>query len=222
MFLTTGEVAVALHVTIPTVKRWVKDGHLSAFKTAGGHFRITSDELERFRASMHMPEPAGEIPRILVVDDNVDFRETLANAYGFDGRFKVELAEDGYEGLIKVGSFRPNLLILDICMPGLDGISVCRKMKKDPTALGTKILAVTGLDEPGVRETILQAGADGFLEKPLTLTELDAEVERLLDVSTKRESTAALASHLRGVDDPVVPASVDKVGRTIRTMRAAS
>jgi len=214
VFLTTGEVATALHVTIPTIKRWVKDGHLAAFKTAGGHYRITGEELERFRAVHQMPgQIVEDVARILVVEDNIDLRNTLATAFMPDGRFKVELAEDGYEGLIKVGSFRPHLLILDIRMPGLDGFGVCRKMKKDPAAIQTKILAMTGYLEDGVRERIIEAGADGFMEKPVSLAVLDAEVERLLGLPINREAMAALAGRLHGVDDPAV---------SPRAMRATS
>jgi excisionase family DNA binding protein len=223
VYLTTGEVATALHVTIPTIKRWVKDGHIAAFKTAGGHYRITDEELDRFRAVHQMPgQLIEDVARILVVEDNIELRNTLAAAYAPDGRFKVELAEDGYEGLIKVGSFRPHLLILDIRMPGLDGFGVCRNMKKDPAAMQTKILAMTGYVEDGVKERIIEAGADGFIEKPVSLAVVDAEIEHLLGISIDREAMAASARDLHGVDDPVVPARMQKAGRPISTMRTAS
>lgn len=187
-FLTTGEAAAALQITIPTVKRWVRDGHLSAFKTVGGHYRIAEEALERFRAAHGVPVPAEDPPRVLIIDDDSKLRDTLADAFLLDGGFKVEVAEDGYEGLIKVGSFRPHLLILDLRMPGLDGFHVCRKVKQDPTTFGTRILAVTGYAEGNVAARIMEAGADGFLEKPLALPALDAEVERVLGISLKRQS----------------------------------
>ncbi|MBM4443159.1 MAG: response regulator [Candidatus Rokubacteria bacterium] len=189
VFLTTGAVAAALDVTIPTVKRWVKYGHLSAFKTAGGHYRICAEELERFRAAHEIPLRTDDV-RILVVDDDATFGATMVETFGLDGRFKVELAEDGYEGLIKVGGFRPHLLVLDLHMPGLDGYHVCRKVKSDPAARDTRILAITGDTTPGVRERIVAAGADGFLEKPLTLGTLDAEIARLLGVAARTDARA--------------------------------
>jgi two-component system OmpR family response regulator len=183
--LTTGQVAGSCQVTIPTVKRWIREGHLTAFQTAGGHFRVTEDEFRRFQAVHRMPvDRAGAeieaLPKILVVDDDAALLDTLWEALTWDGRYKVELAQDGYEGLIKVGSFAPNLLVLDIRMPGLNGFQVCRRVKADPATRDTRILAMTGHGGQHTREQILEAGADGFLEKPIRLDTLQAEVARLV------------------------------------------
>jgi two-component system OmpR family response regulator len=185
-FLTTGQIAAGCQVTIPTVKRWIREGHLTAFQTAGGHYRITEDEFRRFQSAHRMPTDAASpteregLPRILIVDDDGALLETLSEALTVDGRYKVELAQDGYEGLIKVGSFSPDLLLLDIRMPGLNGFQVCRRVKADPRAGVTRILAMSGHGGELAREQILEAGADGFLEKPIGLERLQAEVVRLL------------------------------------------
>jgi excisionase family DNA binding protein len=184
-FLTTGQIATSCQVTIPTVKRWIREGYISAFQTAGGHFRITEDEFKRFQAVHRMPvdRPGPEVevlPKILIVDDDAALLDTLWEALTWDGRYKVEVAQDGYEGLIKVGSFAPNLLVLDIRMPGLNGFQVCRRVKADPATRETRILAITGQGAQDTREQILEAGADGFLEKPIRLDDLQAEVARLV------------------------------------------
>jgi excisionase family DNA binding protein len=179
-FLTTGEVADALHVTIPTIKRWIREGHLKAFRTAGGHHRISETEVARFQGSHSMPTPSDQPIRVLVVDDDAKHREVLVEALRLDPRYKVDVAVDGYEGLIKVGTFRPALLILDLRMPGLDGYHVCRTVKEDPLMADTKIIAITGFVDEGARERILEAGADGFLPKPIGLAILLSEVERVL------------------------------------------
>jgi excisionase family DNA binding protein len=188
-FLTTGQIAAACQVTIPTVKRWIREGHLTAFQTAGGHFRVTEDEFRRFQDALRMPveqtgpeaePPPQTLPKILIVDDDAALLDTLWEALTWDGRYKVEVAQDGYEGLIKVGSFAPNLLVLDIRMPGLNGFQVCRRVKADPGTHGIKILAITGHSVQHTRDQIAEAGADGFLEKPIKLDELQAEVARLV------------------------------------------
>ena len=181
-FMTTGEIASVLQVTIPTVKRWIRDGHLSAFRTAGGHYRVTDDEMARFQAVHHVPSASGDQLRVLIVDDDAAVRGMVAQALSLESRFRVEVAEDGYEGLIKVGTFRPHLLVLDVRMPGLDGFQVCRKVKGDPATSRTRILAITGFVAANARERLLAAGADGFLQKPLQLDALYAEVTRLLGV----------------------------------------
>jgi two-component system OmpR family response regulator len=188
-FLTTGQIAASCQVTIPTVKRWIREGHLTAFQTAGGHFRVTEDEFRRFQDALRMPvertgpeaEPSPQSqPKILVVDDDAALLDTLWEALTWDGRYKVEVAQDGYEGLIKVGSFAPNLLVLDIRMPGLNGFQVCRRVKADPATRSIKILAITGHSVPHTREQIVEAGADGYLEKPIQLDDLQSEVARLV------------------------------------------
>ena len=185
-FLTTGQIAGACQVTIPTVKRWIREGHITAFQTAGGHFRITEEEFRRFQAAHRMPldrvviEPEA-LPKILIIDDDAALLDTLWEALTWDGRYKVEVANDPYEGLIKVGSFAPDLLVLDVRMPGLNGFQVCRRVKADPATGETRILAITGHGGDHTREQILESGADGFLEKPIGLDDLQSEVARLLD-----------------------------------------
>lgn len=179
-FLTTGEVAGAYGVSIPTVKRWIRDGRLRAIKTSGGHFHISRREFLRFRAAYAGAAVGEGPPRILVVDDEPTVRAALVEALGLEQGSKVEAAVDGYEGLVKVGTFRPHLLVLDLLMPGLDGFRVCQRVKADPVARATKILAITACRDEDVGRRILQAGADGFLLKPFQLSELRAEVARLL------------------------------------------
>ena len=184
-FLTTGHIAGACQVTIPTVKRWIREGHLAAFQTAGGHYRVTEEEFRRFQGAHGIPSPPpplaqGDLPRILIVDDDAALLATLFEALTWDGRYKVEVAQDGYEGLIKVGSFSPDVLLLDIRMPGLNGFQVCRRVKADPRARVTRILAMSGHGGEHAREQMLEAGADGFLDKPIGLERLQAEVARLL------------------------------------------
>ncbi len=179
-FLTTGEVAAACQVSIPAVKRWIREGHLAAFRTPGGHYRITEAEFKHFQNSHGMPGATEGPPRILIIDDDSKLLDTLVEALTWDQRYTVEVARDGYDGLIKVGTSRPHLLILDLHMPGLDGFQVCQKVKADPVTHSIKIVAITAYPEGSARERILEAGADGFLEKPFRLPELQAEVARLV------------------------------------------
>jgi len=187
-------VGAACQVTIPTVKRWIREGHLAAFQTAGGHYRITEEELQRFLTVRHIPstlEIREELPKILIVDDDLTLLNTLAEVLSWDGRHKVEVAQDGYEGLIKVGSFRPDLLILDIRMPGLDGFQVCRQVKADPVTRLTKILAMTGHPDVNTRARMAGSGADAFLAKPIQPVELQTEVDRLLGRRPSESNHAA-------------------------------
>jgi excisionase family DNA binding protein len=175
-YLTTGEVGEMLEVSPAAIKKWIQQGKLSAFRTPGGHFRILADEFERFQKTHGFGAGAGEPPRVLVVDDQSEVAEALvASLRAYDSRARMETAANGFEGLLKVGTFRPDVLLLDLGMPGMDGFEVCRQLKRDPVIRETKVVAMTDrvLDaEPRAME----AGADGVLFKPLEA----AAVRRLL------------------------------------------
>jgi len=188
-FMTTGAVASACQVSIPTVKRWIREGHLASFQTAGGHYRVTEDELDRFRVSRHIPAAspvAEELPKVLIIDDDPVALGALADAFTWAGRYKVEVAQDGYEGLIRVGSFRPDVLVLDLRMPGLNGFQVCRRIKADPATRSTRILAVSGYAQGDTTARAFEAGADEFLEKPLEFRRLRSAVDRLVAATSRR------------------------------------
>ena len=195
-FMTTGRVAAAFQVTIPTVKRWIREGHLKAFQTAGGHYRITEQELEHFRAARNfpvIPTVSEEVPRVLVVDDDLLLLSMLSESLTLAGRYEIEVAQNGYEGLIKVGSFRPHVLILDVRMPGLDGFQVCRRVKAEPGSRATRILVMTGHVQDDTEKLAMDAGADVFLAKPAQLARVHAEVDRLIAISSNRDHATGRA-----------------------------
>ena len=180
--LTTGLAAAHCQVSTPTVKTWIREGRLRAYKTPGGHARIAVDEFQRFLQRHQMPAyPTAPPPAVvLVVDDEPQVVDMLVELLAHHPRgFKIETASDGYEALIKLGSLRPALLILDAMMPKLDGIELCRHLKGHPETQAIKILGVTGY--PGVAPELLAAGADAVLMKPLALDEIERHLGRLVD-----------------------------------------
>lgn len=180
-FLTTGGAARMCQVSTMTIKKWIGTGKLKAFRTPGGHYRIDPGEFEKFLAAYRFPSESEDPPRVLVVDDDPSVVEALVTAFrALLPEFKLEAASGGYEGLIKIGTFRPHLLVLDLRMPGLDGFEVCRRVKSDPALLSTNILAVTAYPEEFSREKALQCGADAFFVKPLNIGELIARVKSLV------------------------------------------
>jgi DNA-binding response OmpR family regulator len=128
-----------------------------------------------------------------VVDDDPLLLSMLTDFLTAEGRYSIEVAQDGYDGLIKVGSFRPDVLILDIRMPGIDGVEVCRRVKADPGSRATKILILTGYTQGDTRARVMEAGADMLLEKPIPLTRLQADVDGLLGISSNGHHTTGRA-----------------------------
>ena len=183
--LTTGEVARYCDVSTNAVKKWIRNGRLRAFRTPGGHFRVESEDFKQFLLQHKMPVYAeffgGDSRRVLVVDDDAQVREMLATVLGtMEPRMEVEQAEDGYDALLKAGHTRPDLMILDLKMPRMDGFEACRRIRTNPATSGTKILAVSGyMDEEAERE-IVRCGASDYMRKPLDIEEFRRRVAKLL------------------------------------------
>ncbi len=181
--LTTGQMAEYCQVRPATVFNWIKEGKLKAYSTPGGHYRVRLEDFRDFLEKYEIPidEDFFALPgnRILIVDDEpsvVEFIERALSGAGEDYRF--ERASDGYEAGLKVASFDPNLVILDLVMPQVDGFEVCRRIKTDPETLGTRVLVVTGYPEEVERAK--ECGADDYLVKPLRVEVLREKVWNLM------------------------------------------
>jgi excisionase family DNA binding protein len=166
-----------------TLWRWVKSGELKSFHTPGGHFRILRQDLESFMSEKGMLFPFHKHSikkKILIVDDDPKIRELLAQILSSNG-YRVEVASDGFEAGTHTLRFKPDLIILDLFMAGMDGFEICKRIKTDPSASHIKILAITGFDTDENRNRIMQAGADGYLAKPIEKTTLLQHMEVIFE-----------------------------------------
>ena len=176
----------AKYCAIGRVTLWkcVKSGELKASLTPGGHYRILKKDLEAFArkkgmyplASYHPPQKN----KILIVDDDRDIREMLTRILRFH-KYETETASDGFETGAKVVGFKPDLIILDLFMPGMDGFEVCKKLKEGPGSADIKILIYTGDESDENRERIMALGADGYLVKPVDNNVFFRQVKNLLN-----------------------------------------
>ncbi|MCX9083084.1 MAG: response regulator [Candidatus Methanoperedens sp.] len=119
-------------------------------------------------------------PRILVVDDepmNVEIFEGYLS-----GDYDVIKAYNGDEALLKVETTNPDLILLDVMMPGKNGFDVCKILKDNPKTMAIPIIFVTALNEKEDRIKALEAGADDFLSKPIDIIEVTARVKSLLRI----------------------------------------
>jgi len=185
--LSTGDVARYCHTGVTQVKRWIKAGELVAFQNPGGHYRITKENFRSFLERNGMPVSEDffkgmKKKKILIADDDAGLVEAISEV--FITRYKdmaIETAHDGYETLIKTGDFKPDLLILDIRMPKIDGLEVCRRLREDTTRTpGIKIIVITAHSSSYDRETVLKNGANDYLSKPFKMKMLIEAVEKLL------------------------------------------
>lgn len=129
-------------------------------------------------------------PRALVVDDYQDTRAILIDVLVSHG-FRVETAEDGVEALAKARTWKPDVAVLDLSMPGLDGFEVARRLKSDDTTRHLPLVAYTAHTDPEYRSRALEAGFDSFLVKPTPPGELISELQALLPEPARRVARGA-------------------------------
>lgn len=137
--------------------------------------------------------------RVLVVDDDPQLREALTRALELDG-YQVTTAANGAQALESISAHRPDVAVLDVMMPYVGGLDVCRTLRERKDRL--PILVLTARDEVGDRVAGLDAGADDYLTKPFALDELRARLRALLRRTTPDEDTAAVLRYEDLVLDP--------------------
>jgi excisionase family DNA binding protein len=179
---TTHDVSRLLHVNPRSVINWIEQSLLPSYRTPGGHRRIRHDDLLAFLRKHEMPTPASLLEgqfNVLIVDDEHGIIDIIQTFLQRQGGYEIASASDGITALIEVGRVKPDLLILDINIPGVDGVEVCRRIKAD-SSNKTAIIAVSGTAEK--EKKVLAAGADAFMLKPIDLDKLHTEARRLLRV----------------------------------------
>jgi excisionase family DNA binding protein len=211
---TVNQVSELLQVSPQTIVNWIEAGRLEAYKTPGGHRRVKRPDLEAFVKRHNLPvfglsadsdEEGRKMKKILVVDDDQVIVETLTAGLEEDPHeYEVITAADGFEAGLQVSHFRPDLLILDIMMPDIDGYEVCRRLKSTEETKHIKIIVLSGyLDEENYRK-MREYGADQCFSKPLPLERLREEIARLLYPHEARK-TAAAKEDPRGLGVNPVP-----------------
>jgi CheY-like chemotaxis protein len=118
-------------------------------------------------------------PLVLVVDDFADNRDMYARFLEFSG-FRASQAANGQEALDKAFAERPDLVVMDLSLPGLDGWEATRRLKADERTKDVPVVAVTGHALEGSRETATKAGCDGYIAKPCLPADLVTEIRRVL------------------------------------------
>ena len=170
---TTFETAKLCHVSPLSIINWVNAGRLPAFRTPGGHRRIRREDLVRFMRDSGIPLPddlkeGSGRTKVLVVDDEASIREVLAEHLTTrPNPYEVLTAADGFEAGRLVATYKPDVVLLDLKMPGLDGFQICRTIKADPETSNTLVIAMTGYYSPDTEARILECGAVRCFSKPV-------------------------------------------------------
>jgi two-component system OmpR family response regulator len=189
------EVANICGVVNQTAINWIKNGYLKAFTTPGGQYRVYSEDLIGFLhgRGMRIPDElrasAGETiasQKVLIVDDDRSLNNLLKQYLEkhFTGLAFLQ-AFDGFEAGSMLATLKPGLILLDIDLPGINGHEICKRIKKDDSLGKPKIIMISGLGDPELKELVLAEGADVFLEKPLDFEDVLNAMAGLVKLPTR-------------------------------------
>ena len=172
--LTSSEVGALLQVNPSSVKKWVDTGHLSAFRTPGGHRRIRALDLIAFLERHRMPVPhalrdAGR-RRVVVVDDDKLQLRALARRLRRADAVEVHAIDDPIDALVRIGALQPHAVVVDVLMPRLSGLDLCRALRHCPETRGAIVIAVSASMSAELAAHAADAGAHHALAKPIDPT----------------------------------------------------
>lgn len=172
-FLTVNEAARMLKVSATTIRNWAAEGRIQEHRTLGGHRRFRVADIERLARAI-VPQ---ERLKVLVIDDDPAIRFVVREAFTSVG-FDVIEAGSGLLGLDALDNDPPSLILLDIMMPGLDGLQVMRYL--DQYGVKVPVLAFSALGER-VADKAKEMGAHDFIAKPFDVRELVLRSRRLIE-----------------------------------------
>jgi two-component system, OmpR family, response regulator RpaA len=182
---TTGEAAKICKVSQQTIIRCFDSGQLKGFRVPGSRFRrIPRDALYRFMKENGIPTDALESGRrrILIVDDDQAVVDLISEVFAGDNRFETKVVNNGFGAGMLAKEYHPDLIILDVMLPDINGQAVCGIIRGDSAMSDIKIICISGMIEADKIQELTEAGADDFLHKPLDIDELMRRVCRLLDM----------------------------------------
>jgi|CXWL01.1.fsa_nt_gi excisionase family DNA binding protein len=180
--LTSHEVGALLQINPSSVVKWVNDGLLPAYRTPGGHRRIKPSDLISFlrENGMYVPSrlrPVGPM-KVLLVDDDNAFLASFGRAMKeFKNQVELQGVDSGIEALLRLGSSEFDAIVLDVNMPEMSGLQVCKRIKAHAATKFVTVVMCTGEYSRELEKKVLALGAKALLAKPLSPS---AVVELLL------------------------------------------
>ena len=176
---TTGEAAKICKVSQQTIIRCFDSGQLKGFRVPGSRFRrIPRDVLYKFMKENGIPTDALESGKrkALIVDDDRELTELMRDVLENDGRFEVRTVNNGFDAGMMVKEYRPDVIVLDVMLPDINGKEVCHRVRADSNLEEVRIICISGMIEDDKIQELKLAGADDFLGKPF---DVDVLIERM-------------------------------------------
>jgi excisionase family DNA binding protein len=184
---TTGEAAKICKVSQQTIIRCFDSGQLKGFRVPGSRFRrIPRDQLFTFMRDNGIPTDALESGKrkVLVVDDDRELVELICDVLERDGRFETKSVNNGFDAGMMVKEYRPDLIVLDVMLPDINGKEVCVRVRSDDSLEEVKIICISGMVEDDKILELRMAGANDFLQKPFETEKLIERMCNLLEIES--------------------------------------
>src|ERR1700687_3297987 len=188
---TTGEAAKICKVSQQTIIRCFDNGQLKGFRVPGSRFRrIPREALYKFMKDNGIPTDALESGKrkVLLVDDDLERVGLRTKVLEEAGRFEVRVAGNGFDAGMMVKEYRPDLIVLDVMLPDINGKEVCHRVRSDPSLEDVRILCISGMIEEDKIQELRLSGADDFLNKPFDIDEL---IDRMCGLLEMEPASAA-------------------------------
>jgi excisionase family DNA binding protein len=189
---TTGEAAKICKVSQQTIIRCFDNGQLKGFRVPGSRFRrIPREALYKFMKDNGIPTDALESGKrkVLLVDDDHELVEVMTRFLVDDGRFEVKTAGNGFDAGMMVKEYRPDIIVLDVMLPDINGKEVCHRVRADNTLEEVRILCISGMIEEDKIQELRLSGADDFMNKPF---DAEALIDRMCSL-LEMEPAATMA-----------------------------
>jgi excisionase family DNA binding protein len=182
---TTGEAAEICRVSQQTIIRCFDAGRVEGFRVPGSKFRrIPRQSLIKFMKENGIPLDNIDTgkKKVLIVDDDAEIVELIADVLVRDGRFEIKSASSGYGAGISTQQFRPDLILLDYMLPDVNGNVVCQTIRKNPEFENIKIIIISGVVKQDEIDQLLKSGAEDFIKKPFNIVELTDKITAVLQI----------------------------------------
>lgn len=188
---TTGEAAKICKVSQQTIIRCFDSGQLKGFRVPGSRFRrIPRADLFSFMKENSIPTDALESGKrkLLIVDDDEGLVELLRETFERHGRFDIRTTNNGFDAGMLVKEFRPDIVLLDVMLPDINGKEVCQRVRSDKALDDVRIICISGMVEADKIADLRAAGANDFIQKPFDIDRLLERVCELLEIEVPTAS----------------------------------
>ncbi|MCJ8321930.1 MAG: response regulator [Colwellia sp.] len=173
-YLVPQAVAQLMNVSLSQVYAWINNHELTADLVVNGHHRFQLNEIKVFAKTKQIElVKQNNKQRLLIVDDEPLYADFLKDALSEScNELDIDVCFNGFAAGLKMNSFKPTVVLVDIMMPAVDGLQFCQQIKQDPLLNHTRVIVMSGAIDDDMKERLTKEGAEAYFEKPINMNKL--------------------------------------------------